>query len=79
MWKYLKDKFSHNKRISVERVVSGTGLANVYEFLADEFPNQIEPKVHKEFLQAGDLQGKVVATNAKTCKLCELAMETMMT
>mmetsp|Transcript_10887 Transcript_10887/g.25979 ORF Transcript_10887/g.25979 Transcript_10887/m.25979 type:complete len:425 (+) Transcript_10887:84-1358(+) len=79
MWKFLKDKFGHKKRISVERIVSGTGLANVYEFLASEFPNKIDPNVHKEFLEAGDLQGKVVATSAKSCELCELAMETMIT
>lgn len=79
MWKFLKKKFSDKKRISVERVVSGTGLANVYTFLAEEFPEQRDPKVHKEFLEAGDLQGKVVAVNSKACKLCKLAMETMFT
>ena len=79
MWKFLKDKFGHKKRISVERIVSGTGLANVYEFLASEFPSKIDQKVHKEFLDAGDLQGKVVATSAEKCELCKLAMETMIT
>ena len=79
MWKFLKDKFGHKKRISVERIVSGTGLANVYEFLASEFPSKINQNVHTEFLDAGDLQGKVVATSTKKCDLCQLAMETMIT
>jgi len=79
MWKFFKNKFCHKHRVSVERVVSGTGLANCYEFLAHEFPKKVEKKVHKEFLEAGDLRGKVVAINAKTCELCELAMSTMFT
>jgi hypothetical protein len=31
--RFLKKKFSSASRVSVERVVSGIGLANVYEFL----------------------------------------------
>jgi len=55
--------------------VSGTGLANCYEFLAHEFPKKVEKKVHKEFLEAGDLRGKVVAINAKTCeRTCIVAL-----
>jgi len=63
---YLQDKFksSEDSRISVERVVSGKGLANVYEFLSLTFPDRIVPKVHEEFLDAGDMQGKVVGVNA---------------
>merc|ERR1712232_1090742 len=69
MWKFLKDKFCHKSRVSVERVVSGTGLANCYEFFAHEFPKKVDKKVHEEYLEAGDLKGKVVAVNAKKCEL----------
>lgn len=31
--RFLKKKFLSANRVSVERVVSGIGLANVYEFL----------------------------------------------
>lgn len=79
MWRFFKEKFCGKHRVSVERVVSGTGLANCYEFLAYEFPKKVDKKVHKEFLEAGDLRGKVVAVNSKTCELCELAMSTMIT
>lgn len=78
MFKYLLNKFKGTNRISVERVVSGVGLANVYEFLAQKYPNRIEKAVHKEFLEAGDEQGRVVATNAKPGSLCYQAMEIMM-
>jgi len=59
LWKYLSQKFASRHRISVERVVSGKGLANVYEFLAHECPERIIPDVHQAFLTAGDEQGKV--------------------
>ena len=78
MFKYLSEKFASKHRISVERVVSGKGLANVYEFLAQEYPTRIVPHVHDEFLAAGDEQGRVVATNATENSLCQEAMSIMM-
>jgi glucokinase len=78
MFKFLSNKFSSNHRISVERVVSGKGLANVYEFLAAEHPTSIIHDVHEEFLKAGDQQGRVVAENATEGSLCQQAMAIMM-
>ena len=79
LWKYLKDKFSYKTRVSVERVVSGRGLANCYEFLGQEFPDKEDAKVQKEFESAGDVQGKVVSEQAHSTKgsLGEQAMEIM--
>jgi glucokinase len=86
---YLRHKFSPEHcvtaRISVERVVSGKGLANVYEFLSKEFPNKINTAIHKEFQNASALQGMVVGVNAnkkdddvESCVLCKQAMDIMM-
>jgi glucokinase len=78
LWRFLNDKFSSKDRISVERVVSGKGLANVYEFLAHSFPERIRPEIHQEFLRAGDEQGRVIATNAVEGTLCDQALSIMM-
>ena len=83
MFRFLSEKFATKDRISVERVVSGKGLANVYEFLAHEYPTEIVQSVHDEFLQAGDEQGRVVAVNAMEggdggSSLCQQAMAIMM-
>jgi glucokinase len=89
MFHYLQHKFSGQGRISVERVVSGVGLANVYEFLAATYPSRIVQSVHDAFLIAGDEQGRVVAQNAhaeaassssslSTGSLCQQAMSIMM-
>jgi glucokinase len=77
LWKHLKQKFSYQTRVSVERVVSGRGLANCYEFLALEFPDRVDKKIHKEFEEAGDMQARVVAVNATKGSLCEQAMDIM--
>ena len=80
MWDYLVKKFNGQGRISVERVVSGTGLANVYEFLSTvESPNKVDAAVHQEFLTAGDEQGRVVGMGANKTpgSLCHTAMEIM--
>jgi len=77
MFKFLSEKFATKDRISVERVVSGKGLANVYEFLAQEYPTRIIQKIHDEFLEAGDEQGRVVAVNATEGSLCQQAMAIM--
>lgn len=77
LWKYLKNKFNYQNRVSIERVVSGPGLANIYEFLAKEFPERVDKKVHEEFEKAKDMQGKVVAVNSKEGTLCAHAMTIM--
>jgi glucokinase len=76
--KFLMNKFQQQHRVSVERVVSGTGLANVYEFLAEECPDRVDPKVHEEFLNHGSMRGKIVAENAKEGTLCREAMSIML-
>lgn len=78
LFSYLSDKFSSKHRISVERVVSGKGLANVYEFLANEYPERIIQSVHEKILHAGDEQGGMIALNATEGSLCQQAMSIMM-
>ncbi len=79
LWRYIKEKFGYLHRVSVERVVSGRGLANCYEFLAKEFPRRIDKKVHAEFQNADDLQGKIVSDQAHATKgsLGEQALQIM--
>ncbi|KAI2491588.1 Glucokinase [Fragilaria crotonensis] len=74
---YLMSKFDDAHRISTERVVSGTGLANVYEFLALEYPDWKEEMIHDALLSGGDLNGKVVADSVNSKKICALAMDIM--
>ena len=71
---FLKERFASKHRISVERVVSGTGLSNCYDFLAHEFPDKIHAEIHEEINAAGDLKGRSIAMGAKNseraCKTC---------
>jgi len=77
---YLKAKFNCPNRISVERVVSGKGIANVYEFLAQKFPDRVDTAIHEEFLNAGDQQGRVVGVNSgKEGSLTAQAAQIMIT
>jgi len=80
LWEYLKTKFNHSTRISTERVVSGRGLANVYEFLALRFPERVDKDIHEEFLKAGDQQGRVIGVNStKEGSLTQQAAQIMIT
>lgn len=74
---YLMKKFEQQHRVSVERVISGKGLANVFEFLCqhNDFKHLVNPAVKKEFDEAGSLQGKVVGVNSANDELCARAME----
>ncbi len=78
---YLKNKFQEKNRVSVERVVSGKGLANVYEFLSETFPEKTSKHIQDEFNDAGDMQGRVVGVHANSkddpCDLCVEAMNIM--
>lgn len=71
--RYLKVKFSGWNRISYERVVSGKGICNVYEFLAYSRPKDIEKPVHEAFMKSHQDAG-IVAKNAKPGTLCYEAL-----
>jgi len=72
--KHLKVKFSGFNRISVERVVSGKGICNVYEFLAYHHPTQIRRDIHLQF-QKDPMNAGIIAKNADPGTLCEKAMQ----
>mmetsp|Transcript_26387 Transcript_26387/g.26638 ORF Transcript_26387/g.26638 Transcript_26387/m.26638 type:complete len:408 (+) Transcript_26387:97-1320(+) len=78
MLAYLKQKFNHAHRVSVERIVSGTGLANIYEFLSIKYKGDIDPVVHKQILDNPETAGKIIANNPQ-CKLCQQTMEIFVT
>ncbi|KAE8953672.1 hypothetical protein PR002_g32303, partial [Phytophthora rubi] len=75
LYNEIKSKLGCGKRFSIERIVSGPGLATIYEFLAKKFPEKVDPKVHEEFLKANTQQGKVIGENAKTNELCNQTLE----
>merc|ERR1719198_520916 len=57
---HLKIKFAATNRISVERIVSGKGICNIYEFLAYEYPHRLDKKVHREFVKSGNKDAAIV-------------------
>ncbi|KAJ0402855.1 hypothetical protein ATCC90586_004542 [Pythium insidiosum] len=75
LYNWMKKDLGCPKRLSVERIVSGPGLAKTYEFLASKFPEKVNKEVHEKFVKANTLQGKVVGDYAKTDELCNTAME----
>merc|ERR1712129_206285 len=70
-----KQKFASKHRVSVERIISGKGIANVYYFLAKEYPDRVEKDLHEKFLAEGDMQGRIVGENAHPGSLCKEALE----
>lgn len=76
LFEFLKKKYGYEHRISVERVVSGPGLSDIYEFLSQKYPEKVNQKIHDEWINAGSLKGGVVGRNAKKYELCDLAMKT---
>ena len=76
---FLKSKFQQAHRVSVERVVSGSGLVNVYEFLCQKFPQKIDQGLHALIDAAGDLKGAVIAQNRLTNELCRQTMDIFVT
>ena len=75
---FLKNKFSQRHRVSVERVVSGTGLANIYEYLSKTYPELVDSELHAKINSAGDLKGQVIATNQQNA-VCKKTMEIFIT
>lgn len=74
---FLKKKFEAKHRVSVERIVSGTGLANVYEFMSQEFKDEIDIDRHEKIMAAGDNQGREIAIGAQVKgSLCDKTLKT---
>jgi len=79
--KYLQIKFSAKARISVERVVSGKGISNIYEFLAWKDPKKINRAVFDRWRGLPDakihMNPAIVAeaANSGECELCTEAVE----
>ena len=61
----------------MERVVSGIGLANVYEFFCATMPDKVNPEVKKAVDAAGDMKGAIIAQH-KEDELCVKTMEVFM-
>ena len=71
LWKFLYDKFGH---VSYERVLSGPGLKNLYDFFAITVSSPTADVVHQA-MQEGD-PAAVIATSALagTCPRCVAAL-----
>lgn len=61
-------------RISVERVVSGRGLANIYAFLSSTRPSAINQLIH-DTIVASTEPGRAIAAGAYNCSLCAATMD----
>jgi glucokinase len=76
--RYLQNKFGDSgHRVSVERLVSGRGLVNVYEFLRDKYPDRIQESIDRSIREAND-GAATVARYVYECGLCAQAMRMMM-
>merc|ERR1719197_1503082 len=53
---FMKAKFNQKHRVSVERVISGPGLATMYEFFAQRFPEKVIDTVHAAIGEAGEMK-----------------------
>lgn len=77
---------SSEKVISSEDVISGRGLSNIYKFLCNKYPNQIDPSIHTLFVQEEEkgigFGGRVIGENCTSNNdnnnnnntLCDLAV-----
>jgi len=73
-FRFLKAKFNQKHRVSVERVVSGTGLVNIFEFLCNTFPDDVNSKIMDEVNAAGDKKGAIIAGYQESDQLCRETM-----
>lgn len=68
---YLIERYG---RVSYERVLSGPGLVNIYEFLRDRGRRSDHPLVAERMEEIGAAPAITEAALANTCELCEQAL-----
>lgn len=67
----------HRARVSVERVVSGRGLENIYEFLRWKFPDEVNAKIDGEYDRSNE-RGRLMGSEKYNYSLFRQALEIMM-
>uniref|UniRef100_A0A7S3NMV2 Glucokinase n=1 Tax=Aureoumbra lagunensis TaxID=44058 RepID=A0A7S3NMV2_9STRA len=75
MLAFLSDKFQG--RVSTERVVSGKGIVNIYEFLASKFPEKVNPRYDNDIRSASE-GAAIVAQASYDDELCAKVMDIFM-
>ncbi|PXF40717.1 Glucokinase [Gracilariopsis chorda] len=63
-------------RVSVERLVSGTGLENIYEFLREKFPDQVNSELDHEYQHSTE-KGRLIGSQKYNYSLFMNALEIM--
>jgi glucokinase len=77
---FLRSRFGvdgKDARVSVERVVSGKGIVNVYDFLVHKFPDKVDAPKHKIIIESSE-GGKHISKMAFDYPLARQAMEIVM-
>lgn len=64
-------------RVSVERVVSGKGLENIYEFLRERAPAEVDAALDKAYGESGE-RGRLIGAEKYNYPLFMQALEIMM-
>mmetsp|Transcript_9607 Transcript_9607/g.29080 ORF Transcript_9607/g.29080 Transcript_9607/m.29080 type:complete len:448 (+) Transcript_9607:159-1502(+) len=70
--KFLQNKFKG--RVSIERIVSGKGLVNVYEFFKHKYPDQVNDNLDENIMNNIEA-GAVIASSAYDDPLCSKTMD----
>ena len=76
---FLKEATGSHTRVSIERIVSGVGLYNMYQFMRARFPAELDTALDGEIEASGDMKGAVIATAKGKNKLCERVMDVFTT
>ena len=69
LYSFLQKKLGH---VSWERLISGPGIVNIYEFLHDEMKREEPPWLRKEF--ENNDAAIIISRNADKCETCAEAM-----
>lgn len=63
-------------RVSVERVVSGMGLENIYEFLREKYPDQVDPVMDAQYNSSTE-KGSLIGLEKYNYQLFKQTLEIM--
>lgn len=76
---FEETKEAHQKalpRVSVERIVSGMGLENIYEFLREKYPGEVLRELDDEYNKSKE-RGRLIGSKKYNYGLFKRAMEIM--
>lgn len=75
LWESIKEEFPGTSRISIERIVSGSGIAYIYDYFVAKNLHEHDSNIAEQIQQNPDRKAKLISQNYDNDILCKAVLD----